>query len=141
MPQLVKVFPTKFFNSLIHQSTRIPPFPPQFCTIWCITKGWVKEAQATTYADLDGDKVGLAFVGNGLCQQRLTAARRPVEQHPLAGSHSKLQELFRVLHRILKERKEINQNWNAVAFFGLRSLKGEYRSSSSQPALAPAAPS
>ena len=70
----------------------------------------MKEAQATTYTDLDGDEVGLAFIGNGLRQQRLTAAGRSVEQHSLAGSHAELQELFRVLHRILKERKKIKQN-------------------------------
>ena len=79
--------------------------------------GW-EEAQATTRTDLDGDEVGLAFVGNGLGQQRLAAAGRPVEQHPLAGGHSKLQEFFRVFHGILKERKEISQNWNIITFPG-----------------------
>ena len=50
---------------------------------------------------LDGDEIGLAFVGNGLGKESLTTAGRSVEQNPLGRCHSELKELLRVFHRIL----------------------------------------
>ena len=50
---------------------------------------------------LDGDEVSLALVGNGLGQKSFPATRGPVEQNPLRGGHPKLEELLRVLHRVL----------------------------------------
>mmetsp|Transcript_2596 Transcript_2596/g.7814 ORF Transcript_2596/g.7814 Transcript_2596/m.7814 type:complete len:353 (+) Transcript_2596:315-1373(+) len=50
---------------------------------------------------LDGDEVGLALVGNGLCEERLSASRGSVEQHSLRWLHSKLLKHFRMLHGVL----------------------------------------
>ena len=50
---------------------------------------------------LDADKVRLAFVGDRLGEESLTATRRTVEENTLGRRHAKLLKLFRVLHRIL----------------------------------------
>ena len=60
----------------------------------------------TMYMYLDGDEVSLALVGDGLCQQCLATARRTIEQHPLGGSHAKLEELLRMLNWVLDKGTE-----------------------------------
>mmetsp|Transcript_37639 Transcript_37639/g.73533 ORF Transcript_37639/g.73533 Transcript_37639/m.73533 type:complete len:356 (+) Transcript_37639:174-1241(+) len=55
---------------------------------------------------LDRDEVGLALVGNRLCEQRLAAPGGTVEEHTTTGAHAKLGKLLRVhdgvLHRLLQ---------------------------------------
>lgn len=50
---------------------------------------------------LDGDKVGLAFIGNGLGKHSFTSTGRTVEQNTLGGTHTKLEELFGMFDRVL----------------------------------------
>ena len=38
---------------------------------------------------LDGDEVGLALVGDGLCEEGLAASRGAVEEHALGSVHTK----------------------------------------------------
>mmetsp|Transcript_12337 Transcript_12337/g.18993 ORF Transcript_12337/g.18993 Transcript_12337/m.18993 type:complete len:771 (-) Transcript_12337:482-2794(-) len=52
---------------------------------------------------LHGDEVRVALVGDGLGQQGLAAAGRPVEEHALGGAHAELLELARVLHGVLHQ--------------------------------------
>jgi hypothetical protein len=59
------------------------------------------EPHGQKFRALDRDEVGLALVGDGLCQERLTATGWPVEEHAAAGTHAKLEEFLRVLHRVL----------------------------------------
>ena len=54
-----------------------------------------------------GDEVGLALVGNGLGQQRLTTARGSVEQYTLGGGHAKLLKLLGVLNGVLDELLQV----------------------------------
>ena len=56
---------------------------------------------------LDRDEVGLALVGDGLRHQCLTASGGAVEEHPLAGGHAELLELFGVFHWVLHELLEV----------------------------------
>ena len=62
-------------------------------------------ARDTITVYLDGDEVCLALVGNGLGQQGLATTRRTVEQNSLRGSHAKLEELLRMLHRVLQQQR------------------------------------
>jgi hypothetical protein len=50
---------------------------------------------------LDGDKVGLTLVGNGLGKQSFTTSRRSIEKDTLGRLHAKLEELFGVLDGVL----------------------------------------
>lgn len=52
---------------------------------------------------LDRDEVRLAFASNRLRQQRLSAARRTVEEHSARWLHAELEVLLRVLHRVLHQ--------------------------------------
>ena len=49
------------------------------------------------------DVVGLALDGDGLAGQHLDAVVRAVEEDTAAGNHAELEELFRVLHRVLEQ--------------------------------------
>lgn len=51
--------------------------------------------------DLDGDKVGLALVSDGLGKQGLAAPWWSVEENTLRWGHPKLKELLWKLNRIL----------------------------------------
>ena len=51
----------------------------------------------------DGDKVGLALVGDRLGQERFTTAGRTVEENALGRRHAKLQELLGMLDGILDQ--------------------------------------
>ena len=52
---------------------------------------------------LDGDEVGLAFVGHGLGHERLPAARGAVEEDTPGRRHAELLEFFRVLDGVLNQ--------------------------------------
>ncbi len=54
------------------------------------------------YMYLDGDKVSLTFIGNGFRQQSLATSWGTVEQNTFRGGHTKLEELLRVLNRVLQ---------------------------------------
>lgn len=54
------------------------------------------------FRSFDGNEVGLALIGNGLGQESFTTTWRPIEQHTLGWSHTKLQEFVRMLHWVLK---------------------------------------
>ena len=56
---------------------------------------------------LDRDEVGLALVGDGLGEQRLAAAGRAVEEDAARRRHAELEELLRMLDRILDELLEL----------------------------------
>lgn len=53
----------------------------------------------------NGDKVCLALVGNGLSQKGFPTARGTVEQHASRRRHPKLQELVRILDRVLRKAR------------------------------------
>jgi hypothetical protein len=53
------------------------------------------------------NKVGLAFICNGLCHEGLTATGWAIKENTLTGAHSKLFKLLRVLNRVLHKFFEI----------------------------------
>ena len=53
--------------------------------------------------NLDGDEVGVAFIGSGFGQQGLATARWSIEEDTLRGCHPKLKEFLGELIRILRE--------------------------------------
>ena len=50
----------------------------------------------------DRDEVGLALTGDRLRQQRLSASGRPIEEDAARRFHAELEELVRMLHRVLE---------------------------------------
>ena len=54
------------------------------------------------YMYLDRDKIGLTFIGNGLGQQGLSTSWGTIKQNTLRGGHTELEELLRVLNRVLQ---------------------------------------